>query len=284
MKPNIFNYHDARSYIADEIHYLKSIGRYSTRSFAKEAGFGSPDYVRRILSGERRLSQQISAKLVKGFQLSGVSENFFKKLVDLTEAKSEAEKLVIWDQLNQIRKKKQVRQISFEQYRFYHNWKIGLIYEGLKSFWAQASAAQIAMALQITEAEVEDHLKCLKEMGLLSGAGSQWQVSDSLLQTDSETDSQMIRGFHKMMLKKVLSMLDELPTKDRKVFNVSLSLSDKQYSELSEEIFDFLTKLNIKYGQNRNVDGVFNLSLQFFPLYQVDSAEASHRPASLNAS
>jgi len=275
MKPNVLNYVDARAFIADQINHLKDLGTYSTRNFARDVGLGSPDYIRRIIVGERKISEEIAAKLAKAFDLQGVEAQFFKTLVHFTQAKNDTEKEYIWKQLDSLRAKKNVRKFSFENYRFYHNWKISLLMEGLRSHWAHATTADIAEELGVSVKEIEDHLAALREVKILSGEDGQWRITQSLAQSEQETESQLVRGFHRTMLKKAAQTMDELPTEERKFFNLTLSMPTEVMKEASAEIFKFLEDFNLKYGQLQSADAVYNLCLQFFPLHEFKAAKKS---------
>ena len=284
MKPNVLNYVDARAFIADQINHLKDQGAYSTRNFARDVGLGSPDYIRRIIVGERKISEEIAAKLAKAFELQSVEAQFFKTLVHFTQAKNETEKEYIWKQLDNLRAKKNVRKFSYENYRFYHNWKISLLMEGLRSHWAHSTTAEIAEELGVSAKEIEDHLSALREVKMLSGEDGQWRITQSIAQSEQETESQMVRGFHRTMLKKAAQTMDELPTEERKFFNVMLSMPTEVMKEASAEIFKFLENFNLKYGQLQSADAVYNLCLQFFPLHEFKSGKKSGSQAMSNLS
>lgn len=275
MNPNVFSYVDARAFISDQINQLKELGNYSTRSFAREIGLGSPDYIRRIIVGERKISEEIAGKLAKAFGLSGVEAQFFKKLVHFTQAKTETEKSYIWKQLDTLREKKDVRKFSYENYRFYHNWKISVLMEGLKSQWSRSTMSEIASELGVSTKEIEDHLNALKELKILEGTDGNWTVTQGLVQSEQETESQLVRGFHRTMLKKAAHSLDELPTEQRKFYNLTFSMPASKVKLAAEEIFKFLEDFNLRYGQDSTADAIYNLSLQFFPLHEFKEAQST---------
>lgn len=268
MKPKVFSYVDARAFVTDYIDHLKSNNEYSTRKFAQKLGVGSPDYVRRIIIGERKISEALTKKFCEAFQLEAVEAKFFTKLVHFTQAKNESEKKNFWDQLNAVRLKANVRTFSFEKYRFYHNWKITLLMEGLRTQWAHASTEEIASQLNVSIAEIRDHLEALETLEVLTGQEKDWKIKDPVLQSDREAQSQMIRGFHRVLMKKAVETIDELPVEKRKFYALTMALPKDQFEAAAEELFGFLETLNFKYGQSSTADAIYNMCVQFFPLHE----------------
>jgi uncharacterized protein (TIGR02147 family) len=56
---NIYNFSDYRDFLKDRYRQLKEADSlFSFRYFSKEAGFGSPNYLKLVMDGKRNLSTE----------------------------------------------------------------------------------------------------------------------------------------------------------------------------------------------------------------------------------
>lgn len=84
-RPNIHHprYQDNyRSFIRDMFYYLKEQdSKFSHRNFAKEAGFGSPNFALLLMKGERHLGPDGTVKTARGLRLTPQESTKFFNLV-----------------------------------------------------------------------------------------------------------------------------------------------------------------------------------------------------------
>ncbi len=269
-RPNVFVFVDALTFIGAYIEYLKSIGKYSVRRFAKRAGFGSHDYMRFILPGKRKISEALITKLSGAFHLTEAETEYFKALVHFSQAKNENAKRTAWERMNLVRDRTKLRRLSYETYRFYHNWRIPVIFEGLRTHWKSSSISQIAKDLGVSNKEISDHLACLRELHLIEGDGENWRVKDFVIQSEREAHNQMIRGFHRVVLSKSYESAAELPDNLRKIFSLVMALPKDKMEEVAKELFEYLEEVNLRYGQVSNADAVYAIGFQIFPLHSFE--------------
>ncbi len=67
---NIYNFSDYRDFLKDRYRQLKEADPvFSFRHFSKQAGFGSPNYLKLVMDGKRNLSAEAVFKFAKGLRL-----------------------------------------------------------------------------------------------------------------------------------------------------------------------------------------------------------------------
>ncbi|HLD44306.1 MAG TPA: TIGR02147 family protein, partial [bacterium] len=92
---NLFTYLDYRKYLKDwyEYHKQNTTG-FSFRSFSQKAGFGSPNFLKRVIEGERNLTESSTRAVIKCLELNKQESAFFERLVLFNQSTSHEEKNV----------------------------------------------------------------------------------------------------------------------------------------------------------------------------------------------
>src|SRR3954463_10305239 len=87
-RPIVFNYEDFRFFLKESFYYLKTTSAFSYRKFNLEAGFTSPNYLKRVIDGDRNLSSSSIPKCAKALRLNQQENWFFENLVFFNQSKS----------------------------------------------------------------------------------------------------------------------------------------------------------------------------------------------------
>lgn len=101
---DIFEYTNYRKYLAD-LYASKKLSNpaFSYRFIAQKAGFASPSFIGKILSGETNISHQTLLRLVEVFQLAGPEAEYFELMVYYDLAKTELDKKHYFQRMNASR-------------------------------------------------------------------------------------------------------------------------------------------------------------------------------------
>ncbi len=80
--PNLFDYFDYREYLHDYyLHHKRRNSAYSYRLFARKAKLGSPNYLKLVVDGKRRITDRTLYQFARGLGLSRDEEKYFRELV-----------------------------------------------------------------------------------------------------------------------------------------------------------------------------------------------------------
>ncbi|HNY30054.1 MAG TPA: TIGR02147 family protein [Fibrobacteria bacterium] len=110
---DIFEYTNYRKYLSDLYAQRKAANpSFSYRHIAQKAGFASPSFIGKILSGETNISHQTLLRLVDVFQLAGPEAEFFELMVYYDLAQTEYDKRHYFQRMNALRTRHGVQPIE----------------------------------------------------------------------------------------------------------------------------------------------------------------------------
>src|SRR5476649_2790081 len=90
--PNLFDYFDYREYLHDYyLFHKKKNSAYSYRLFARKAKLGSPNYLKLVVDGKRRITDRTLYQFARGLSLSRDEEKYFRELVMYQEVSDRSE-------------------------------------------------------------------------------------------------------------------------------------------------------------------------------------------------
>ncbi len=266
-RPRVFGYLNFREYLTDMTTYLRSIGRYSERSFARRSGFRSSSSVRMVSKGQRNLSISGAQKVAKGFGLDGLETRYFIALVQYGQATQPTEQARFHRRLISLKRFQSAHENSNLETSYFSCWQAVAILEALGvPEWGARSMSQMADSLKTTEAEIQNALNLLEKLNLITKESGLWKQVYSSIHTLPETNSVHLRAFHKEMILKGLDTIDSLPTNDRKLYGLTIRLDAKTWHDLSSMIFDKLREWNATYAESPHPDKVYHFSVLSFPL------------------
>ena len=103
-KLNIYSYEDFRAYLKDLVQELKDLKPDLTmRKIADLAGFGSPSYLKMIIDGKRKLSEESFLSLCEVFTIKDKEKTFLHTLVNFNQCKDPDSKKDYLKLLNDLR-------------------------------------------------------------------------------------------------------------------------------------------------------------------------------------
>src|SRR4051812_39858352 len=92
----IYHYENFRKYLSDFYDSKKAIDKkFSFRYFARSAGLASPSSLKRVIDGERNLTDEAVEKFAIALGLNKEEKEFFEKLVRFNQTKSSEEKQLL---------------------------------------------------------------------------------------------------------------------------------------------------------------------------------------------
>src|SRR5476649_3094617 len=90
--PNLFDYFDYREYLQDYyLFHKKRNSAYSYRLFARKAKLGSPNYLKLVVDGKRRITDRTLFQFARGLGLNRDEEKYFRELVMYQEVADRSE-------------------------------------------------------------------------------------------------------------------------------------------------------------------------------------------------
>lgn len=280
IRPNIFEYDNVEVFLTDMVIYFKHERQINLSKLNSRAGFASKGYLNLIMNGERKLGEEFTAKLASALELSKAEAQHFELLVKLSRPENS-------DQIEQLRKKlheeAQYRMkllLEDSKLSFCSKWYMASILEFIRLAPKNWSTKALAESLGINTSEVQDALSHLKLLGLIAKAeDGSWMRTRAVIESPKRVPREATLNYTMDMLEKASAALNKQANtlgskaaQEKQDFNsLTIALSDRQYSKLSQKIWAFLQEINEEVCEVDESVKVYQMNLQLFGLLDPQS-------------
>jgi uncharacterized protein (TIGR02147 family) len=268
--PSVYDYDNYRTYLRDYYAIAKSRNsKFSLRYLARIAGFKSFSFLRGVMQGKKNLSGESIAKLTKALKLNKEETRFFTNLVIFSQSTSAEEKQARALALTRSRTYRKIHPLSEAQHLFYSRWYLSALRElpGLPEF--KEDPAWIAQKLRrkITTREAKKALEVLQKLGLLERApDGSLRRSTPLISTPDEVTASFAIRIHQQFLELADHSMRTVDRKKRDISAMTLGMSLQTVRQLKSMIQEFRKEVTRVVAQDSQVETVYQLNLQLFPL------------------
>ena len=271
--PNLFDYFDYREYLHDYyLFHKKKNSAYSYRLFARKAKLGSPNYLKLVVDGKRRITDRTLYQFARGLGLTRDEEKYFRELVMYQEVSDpDSKELHLRSLLKYQEKQRTPTPVKSDKIKFMLDWHHAVIRELVSSRDFKEDPSWIAKRLgnKITEAQARESVNLLVQLQILQrNAHGKLEQHEPLLTSSDEVPSHVIRSLHRTYLRKAINSIFAVHMDKRELSGLVLSIPNHRIKEVKEEIKEFRKKLNRKYGLDKEGDEVYFVGLYLFPVTQ----------------
>lgn len=274
---NLFKYLDYREFLKDWYAYAKENKRgFSYRSFSKKAGFGSPNFLKRIMDGTRNLTEESLPDFMKALDLNKQEKDFFRTLVLFNQTESHDKKNSYYRHLLRSQKFSQLKPIEKDQYSYYSTWYHPVIRELIVKQDYDGTPEWLANNVRppITPNEAKKSVELLERMGFIKKNGNgKWKQAESLVTTGPESASLVLLNYHQSVLDLVKDQLPQVPAENRDVSALTLGVVKDRLPQLKKKIQEFRQEILKLVSEDHQPDEVVLLSMQLLPVSQRESSE-----------
>lgn len=266
MKP-IIEYSDFRQYLLDYYEERKRISAFSWREFSKVAGFTSSSYMKVVCDGKSKLSKIGVERVAAAMGLTGFELDYFRAMVKFGQAANEETKKAAYRDMLAIAKVHKVRVLEGDLFAYYDTWRNPMMRE-LAPLMPGATPGEMAkMCYTETSAqEVRESLDFLTRTGLLKKEkDGAFKQSETSVSGTPDATRLALRGMHRQMAQLAAPAL-ELPTSERNFSGVTMGVSKGTYDRIVGLIDEFRSKVIAIAAEDKNIEQVYRLNLQLFPL------------------
>lgn len=272
--PNIFEYTDYRTYLAD--YYAEQKAEkpwYSYRVLSQKIGFRSRDFIYRVIRGEKRLSQASIAKVSQGLSHSPEESKWFESLVRFNQAKTAEEKAFYLEHLRgphkTAGKKARIRKIADHELALFAEWRHVAIRAILDMvpFTDDYTWLSRQLTPPISVHQAKQSVNHLQKLGMIEqDDDGVWRVTDKVISTDDEVQNVFLARFYQSCLRLGSDALQNLPRNERNVAGVTLGISRKRYPEVVKAVARFRRELEELAEKDHDADTVYQFQSLLFPM------------------
>ena len=268
--PDIFCYLDYRRFLAEYYRRRKKESRaFSFRAFARRAGLRSPNHLKRVIDGERNLSEDGATRYAVAIGLEGDEAAYFCELVRFTQAKTSSERSGAYRRLTQFAGYRRAQRLDAQHDRYHSQWYIPVIREMLARADFEADPKWIASQLvpAVPQKKVEEALSVLRDLGMLTTAVDGTVArSDRVVSTGPETRGVHVVHYHRAMTEMAMQSIDTVPAAERDISGVTLCLPAGAIAKLKERVQEFRREIIALEAADGEGDRVVHVAIQLFPL------------------
>lgn len=273
-KPDIFAYLDYRKFLADAFAGLKAENpKASYRSFAKDAGYTSPNLLQLIIEGKRKLAQDQIPGTIRGLGLNKQQADFFTHLVGFDQAKGFEDKNFYYQKIVRSRRYADAKPIEKGQFEYFDQWYNPAVRELLthKDFTGDLNWIARRIHPRVTLSQVEKSVELLQALGLIrrEGNGGRFVQTDSIISTPAEVASLAVANYHRSVLKLASEAIEDFSQGQRDLRSVTLGIPKSAYPALKGKLENFWSDLLALSEAHSEVEEVLQINLQLFPLTKV---------------
>jgi len=272
---NLFVFEDYRAFL--RAYYVEQKGRnkgYSFRLFARHAGLASPNYLKLVIEGSRRITDKSLPNFIKGLKLTKEEEVYFKELVTFQEAKDVDTREVSRDELSKLRARSQKRAAELEDNRadYLKHWYHLAVRElvTLDGFDPDPKWMSRMLRGRISQDEAKESLELLLRLGFVRKEEAGYVVAEPLLTSGDDITNKRVAGLiqkiHRDMSELAMKAMDEEAREWRELNGLTIAVPLSRVSEIKNAIKRFRRELNQTFSGEEANEAVYYLAVQFFPL------------------
>lgn len=265
----VFDYLDFRGFLRDFYLHGKQHRGLSYRGFSRRAGLKSPNYLKRVIDGERNLSEEMAPRFAKAVGLAGEAASYFQDLVRFNQARTLTQRNAYYARLTGSRRYRKSRKVELAHAAYHSTWYLPAIRELVARRDFQEDPQWVAAALipPISASDAKRALDTLLALGLLTrDAEGAIRQKDVLLSTGPETTGLHIANYHRTMMERATAAIDLVPAADRDISSLTLCLGEDGLRRLKERIQRFRRELLELSTLEDDPLQVVQLNFQLFPL------------------
>lgn len=266
MKP-ITEYQDYRQFMRDFYEERKKTA-FTWREFSKTAGFSSPSYLKLVCDGKSSLSRVGVPCVAAAMDLSGFEYDYFVQLVEFGNAKDDEKKKAIFAEMDRIAKEHKTRVLEADTFNYYEN-AINSIVRELAPLMPGALPGEIAKKIKhdFSAQQVRDSLTLLKKSGLLKETKENtYEQTDKSITGSSEAIPLALRSMNRQMIDMARESLDKVDSSERNISGVTMGVNADTYAQIAKEVDACRQKIISIANKCQDIDRVYRLNLQLFPL------------------
>jgi uncharacterized protein (TIGR02147 family) len=267
----IYDYDNYRMLIKDYFEEQRELRSFfSHRYFAQKAGFGSHSFCAYIMDGKRNLSHTSIPKMVKGLGLKGKKAEYFQTLVYYNQSRNEKDRESYYKVLQRLRKSTSFYKVNRRQFAYFDHWYYPVIRElAVHSDW-EGDYEVLANLVRpsITVLEAKKAIKTLVEIGLLELCrGGEYKQPNAVI-TAKNVPGFVFKNSRRDFIKKAIEASEHYTKQERHITSTTLTMSHAAYQEATKLIDEVRKKILILSTEDEDIDGVYTLNCQLFPLSQ----------------
>jgi uncharacterized protein (TIGR02147 family) len=216
---------------------------YSLRAFANALAI-SPGRLSELLSGKRKLTNKMAARLADRLSLDVIGRNKFFAAIDAAYA---------------------TKPIAEEEFTLISEWYHFAILSLIETKGFKFEPKWIAQRLGITTVEVREAIERLERLQLIESRQQKIYLRQKGTATTSDVPSGALRRHHKCHIERAAQALEDVPLSERDITAITMAIDKSKLPQAKELIRKFRRQMSRLLESGERTE-VYNLNIQLIPL------------------
>ena len=268
--PDILTYRDYRRFLAEYYEYKKhSEYGFSYRRFARRVGYSSPNYLKLVTNGTRRVSPTMARRMGGACGLNGQRLDYFCDLVAYCQARTDDQREFFYEKLRRHTLSVHAYELDEAHAAYHSQWYIPAIRELAAMPGFRSNPEWIAEMIRpaISPAQARRALEVLVKLGLLTRVGGKLQQSSALVSTGNDGPlGRHIVKYHQVMLERAAEALELIPREEREVACLTLCVSEERVEAMRNALIKLRDEFFVEAEGCTAPAQVVQVNFQMFPL------------------
>ena len=197
--------------------------------------------------------------------LSDYECDYFKYMVDFTNAKDDDKKKEAFRKMEEIAKEQHARVLNADAFDYYES-AVNSIVRELAPLMLPGDIAK-KIKHEFTAQEVRDALKLLVKLNILKTQSKDvYKQTDKIITGSSESLALALRSMNRQMIDLAREAIEKIKPAERNISGVTVGVDAKALKRITDEVDRCRKQVIAIAGECDNADQVYRLNLQLFPL------------------
>lgn len=269
-----FKYLDYRHFLKDYYREQKEKrgSAFSFRSFARQAGLSSPNFLQLVMEGKRNLGPDGIKSFAKALKFNKEEAAYFENLVHFNQCATDDERNEWYKRLSASKRYREIREIEKDYFVYFSRWYYAAVRELvlLPDFKEEPEWIAKKLSPAITAKEAATALELLQKLGFVArDKDGRLVQSEKNITTAREVMSLAVSNFHRQMIQRASESIERTHYSQRDVSALTLALSEEKFKEAKRRIQEFRRELNVLLSEDGRPDAVYQINFQMFNLSEV---------------
>lgn len=269
LKPQVYRYHDYRSYLSDVISFFKAKDKsFSLRSLCKSADV-SVTFFSMVLSEQRNLTEGVLKKIAKKLKIESRELTYLTLLMQLTDSDSPEERIQALKKLQKFSEYQSENKKELEVFSYLTKWYYVAIRElaNLDGFKEDVVWIQKTLSPKLTPVQIREALDYLKaEEFLVADKNGRLVPSEKIVDCLGGIFRLSLSQYHSQMFQHAVDSIHKNTREERTILGHTFCVSIKGYEEISQLMSETLKKVQDIELKDSEPERLYHVSLAAFPL------------------
>ena len=271
-KVQLYDYVDYVEYLKDWFEYQKKTNKiFSYQYFSNKAGFKSKAFIAQIVSGKKALPRKSAYQVANAMGLSKKEKQYLYACICFKESDNLEEKNTYWDQIQDL-KPASYQSLPHATFDYFQHWHISVFREVVTFFDFKEDYELLSSKVtpKVTAQEAKEAIEVLLELKFIEKKGNLYIQTDSALYAHEDMISLAVQKYQKRVFELAIRASQRYYDKNNNFKTMTLGTNADGIQAIEILMEEFQEKLIKIVETHSEVDRVFQMNLQLFPLTQID--------------